>query len=40
MKDQLKNKLHRMVVAGQISLREAQEKIARDWIAAYKEFME
>jgi len=35
-KDRLENRLHAMVCAGAISLRRAQEEIARDWIALYR----
>ena len=36
VKDRLENKLHAMVVSGQIDLPTAQRMIATDWIAAYK----
>jgi hypothetical protein len=39
VKDKLENRLHRLVCAGAISLKEAQDAIARDWIAAYKTYM-
>jgi hypothetical protein len=35
-KDELENKLHRMVCDGEIMLSVAQDAIARDWVAAYK----
>ena len=37
VKDRLENKLHQMVVSGQISLPDAQRMIATNWIAAYKQ---
>ncbi len=36
VKDRLENKLHAMVVSGQIDLPSAQRMIATNWIAAYK----
>ena len=36
VKDRLENKLHAMVVSGQMSLPNAQRMIATNWIAAYK----
>ena len=39
VKDKLENRLHRLVCAGTISLKEAQDAIAKDWIAAYKRYM-
>ncbi len=38
VKDKLENKLHAMVVSGQMSLPDAQHEIATDWIAAYKKY--
>lgn len=35
VKDRLENRLHRMVCDGEISLSEAQQDIADDWVAAY-----
>ena len=35
-KDLLENELHREVCAGRITLRRAQELIARNWVAAYR----
>jgi hypothetical protein len=37
MKDQLENRLHKMVCAGQLSLAQAQREIRADWIAAYRQ---
>ena len=37
VKDRLENKLHEMVVSGQLNLPTAQRMIATDWIAAYKQ---
>ena len=39
VKDKLENRLHRLVCAGTMSLKEAQDAIAKDWIAAYKRYM-
>jgi hypothetical protein len=39
MKDQLENKLHRMVCDGQITMAEAQQEIATNWIAAYQKYV-
>lgn len=39
MKDQIENKLHKMVCAGQITLAEAQKDIATDWLGAYKKYI-
>ena len=36
MKDQLENFLHAHVCSGDISLDQAQQEIATDWIASYK----
>ena len=36
VKDRLENKLHALVVSGQLDLPTAQRMIASDWIAAYK----
>jgi hypothetical protein len=36
VKDQLENFLHAQVCAGTIALDQAQQEIAKDWIAAYK----
>lgn len=38
-KDQLEDKLHRMVCTGQISLADAQHAIATNWIDAYNKYM-
>jgi len=39
VKDKLENRLHQLVCAGTISLKEAQDAIAKDWIAAYTKFV-
>ncbi len=39
VKDQLENRLHRMVCRDQISLAAAQHLIATDWIAAYQRYV-
>ena len=38
VKDRLENRLHREVCVGRLSLREAQQMISQDWIAAYKRY--
>jgi hypothetical protein len=38
-KDRLERRLHAMVCRGEISLKTAQEAIARDWVAAYLRFV-
>jgi hypothetical protein len=38
IKDQLENRLHVLACDGKISLSEAQQAIATDWIAAYKRY--
>jgi len=38
-KDQLENKLKRMVCAGTLTLDAAQQAIANDWIAAYRKYV-
>ncbi len=35
-KDKLENELHRLVVSGNMSLTDAQQEIASDWISLYK----
>ncbi len=39
VKDQLENKLHDMIVSGQINMGQAQHEIATDWIGAYKKYV-
>jgi hypothetical protein len=39
VKDKLENRLHRMVCDHTISLKTAQDAIAKDWIAAYKKYV-
>jgi hypothetical protein len=39
MKDQLENKLHKMVCSGQLPLAQAQKEIAADWRVAYQKYM-
>src|SRR6202047_21312 len=36
VKDALENRLHAMVCAGKMSLKDAQMQISGDWIACYK----
>jgi hypothetical protein len=36
VKDQLENFLHAQVCAGAIALDQAQQEIAKDWIASYR----
>ena len=38
-KDRLENRLHSLVCQGRISLVRAQRQIARNWIAAYREYV-
>jgi hypothetical protein len=38
-KDRLERRLHGMICRGEISLKTAQEAIARDWVAAYLRFV-
>jgi hypothetical protein len=38
VKDQLEDRLHRMVCHGQVDLRTAQRDISTDWIAAYRKY--
>lgn len=37
-KDRLENTLHRLVCAGKVNLMTAQVELAKNWVAAYKEF--
>ncbi len=39
VKDDLENKLHELICSRQVSVREAQDAIAHDWIAAYKKYV-
>jgi hypothetical protein len=39
IKDVLENKLHALVCSGQITLKQAQDGIATDWIEAYYQFV-
>jgi hypothetical protein len=39
-KDRLERRLHAMFCRGEISLKAAQEAIARDWVAAYRRYVE
>jgi hypothetical protein len=39
VKDTLENRLHGMVCAGEIPLRDAQQAIATDWVAAYRTYV-
>jgi hypothetical protein len=39
VKDRLENHLHAMVCSGEIDLPKAQAAIARNWIAAYKQYI-
>jgi hypothetical protein len=39
VKDRLENTLHKMVCSGEISLGEAQQAIATDWVAAYRKYV-
>lgn len=39
MKDRLENRLHKLVCDGDLPLKEAQRAIAKDWIAAYRQYI-
>ena len=39
-KDRLENKLHKMVCKGEISLEQAQQEIATDWVKAFHKYIE
>src|SRR5262245_20558784 len=39
VKDALERKLHKLVCAGQLDLKTAQNEIASDWIEAYKKYV-
>jgi len=39
LKDKLENKLHDLVVSGDLDLREAQREIAMDWVKCYKKHL-
>jgi hypothetical protein len=39
VKDQLENRLHVEVCAGNVSLKDAQNAISTDWVTAYKKFV-
>ena len=38
-KDRLENELHRRVCSGAMSLKQAQQEIATDWVAAYRKYL-
>ncbi len=38
VKDELEDRLHGLVCAGQVDLATAQREISRDWISAYKKY--
>lgn len=38
-KDRLENKLHKMICAGRISVKDAQAAISVDWVAAYAKYV-
>jgi hypothetical protein len=38
VKDALEDRLHELVCAGRLELREAQQEIAADWIATYRKY--
>jgi hypothetical protein len=40
VKDKLENKLHELICSGQLSVQQAQQEIAQDWIAAYQKYVE
>jgi hypothetical protein len=39
LKDKLESKLHQLVCAGKLPLKQAQDEIATDWIAAYNKYV-
>ncbi len=39
VKDRLENRLHRLVCDGTLTLRDAQQAVATDWVAAYRRFV-
>ena len=39
MKDALERKLHRLVCAGELDLKTAQQEIASNWIEAYQKYI-
>lgn len=39
VKDQLENRLHKMICGGQIGVEDAQKAIATDWVSAYKKYI-
>ena len=39
VKDELENKLHALICSHQLSVEQAQQAIAHDWIAAYKQYV-
>lgn len=39
IKDQLENRLHKLVCSGEISLEEAQSAISKDWWGAYQKYL-
>lgn len=38
-KNRLERRLRKMVCAGEVELKEAQEAMARDWVSAYKKYV-
>jgi Metal binding domain of Ada len=39
VKDKVENKLHSVICAGEIDIKQAQKEIATDWISAYKKYV-
>ena len=39
VKDQIENKLHKLVCSGKLTLQEAQHMISTDWIKAYETYL-
>jgi len=39
VKDELENKLHKMVCAHQLTLRDAQTAISENWVSAYQQYV-
>ena len=38
-KDALENRLHKMICSGEITLKEAQDSIAKDWVSLYNKYI-
>ena len=40
IKDALENRLHKLICDGKVDMKTAQQEIAKDWVAAYKKYVE